>query len=135
MLEPHPNLTYIFLWELLPEGLAIAASAIYLSTTKGMAPKGVPIGSHRVRALSFVGLLSCLLSGIGTFPEVMFSYLVLAEPFELLAVVLFAVLIFRPNLISRSKLRIYLAAAVALSGLYAALFMSNTLLWLMHAIR
>jgi len=134
-LEPHLNLTHILLWELLPEALAIAASAVYLSATKGMAPKGFPIGSFRVRVLSFVGLLACILSGIGAFPEVMSVILVLAEPFELLAVVLFGTLIFRPTLISRSKLRVYLSAAVALSGLCAMLFMWNTLRLLTHGVR
>ncbi|MFZ0416920.1 MAG: hypothetical protein WAM04_02365 [Candidatus Sulfotelmatobacter sp.] len=134
-MEPHPNLTYILLWELLPEALAIAAGAIYLSAAKGMALKGFPIDSFRVRTLSFMGLLSCILSAAGTFAEVMSSYLILAEPFELLAVVLFGILIFRPALILRSKLRIYLAAAVALSGLNAMLFMWNTLRWLTHGVR
>lgn len=131
---PQPNLTYISVWELLPDGLAIAASAAYLIAVTRTAQEPGPIDSLRVRILACVGLLSCILSGIGTFSQVISTYLIVAEPFELLATVLFGIMIFRPNLMSRSKLRTYSAVCVAISGLYATLFMSNTLLWLAHRV-
>jgi hypothetical protein len=134
-LDAHLHVTYIFLGELLPQGLAIAASAAYLIAISGAAPKEVLTRPLRVRVLASAGLLSCILSGIGTLEQVMATYLIVAEPFELVAAALFVFLIFRPDLDSRPKLRIYLAITVAISGLYAGFFMSNTLLWLARGAR
>lgn len=120
------NLTRVFLSWSLPEGLAIAASAVYLVLMKITVPKANPIKSSRVRILSIVGFSSCALSSIytvvigGTWND-----FILAEPIQLSAVLLFGVLVFRPSLISRSKLRLYLAVCVALSGICAVM-----LLWI-----
>jgi hypothetical protein len=119
-LEPHPNLTYIFLSWSLPEGLAIATSAVYLGAMRIMAPRGSPIKPFRIRILSFLGLFSCILSGTYTILiGGTWNGLILAEPLLLSAVLLFGILIFRPDLASKSKLRIYLGACVVLSGLCA----------------
>jgi hypothetical protein len=56
--------------------------------------------------------------------------LVLAEPFELSAAILFGILMLRPTLIAGSKLRIYLAVCVALAGLVAMVSMRDAW-WLM----
>jgi len=130
-MEQNLSVNYIIKW-MLPEGLAIAASAVYLVAAKRMVPKGVPVDSFRVRILSFVGLLSCMLSGTyvvligGTW-----NGLVLAEPFELSATILFGILILQPNLIAKAKLRIYLAVCVALAGLVAMVSIGDAW-WLIH---
>ncbi len=130
-MEQNLSVIYVIRW-LVPEGLAIAASVAYLGAAGRMAYKGVTGDSFRIRILSFVGLLSCMLSGTyvvligGTW-----NGLVLAEPFELSAAILFGISIFRPDLFLRPNLRIYLAVWVALSGLVAMVSMRQAW-WLVH---
>jgi hypothetical protein len=123
--ESHILTAYIPLRTLWPEGLAIAAGAIYLSGMKASALRE-STNWARMRLLSFLGFLACAyLFYLGLYPSI-FS---IAAVFVIPAPFTFLVLIFRPALISNwPKLHIYLWLCVALSSLCAL----SEVLWLLH---
>jgi hypothetical protein len=108
-----------------PEGLAIGAGATYIIGAKTIALRGTTNWA-RMRMLSFLGLLPCAyIFYLGLWPSIysIAAVFVIPAPFA------FAVLIFRPALISNwPRLRIYVGVCVALSSLCAL----SEALWLLH---